>query len=196
MGRKGVSYTELFPVGADGDIHQVFQISNSWGGGMAVWMALSAKYVPEYGDGTGGMMEGYKKLFDLLKTDRLNSWERIVLLTTCDGAMVKAENFAKVAEAMETFFAEYKPALEGRVFHLDRQANYLRKLDGEREEKGWRAVGWNQTSVNGNCPWYGSYDDDENHTPYNLDKQDTHWWVMDDAEKSSVKESPPEHVGV
>lgn len=181
----------MFPADANGDIHQVFQISNSWGGGMAVWTVLSAKHIPEYGDGFAGLSEGFQKLFDLLKTDKLERWEKIVLLTTCTGAMVKAENFAKVAEAMETFFAAYQPKLTGRVFHLDRQANYLRKLDSEREEKGWRAVGWNQTSVNGDCPWYGTDAGDEDHTPYNIDKQDTHWWVMDDIDKAPrVQESP------
>lgn len=157
---------------------------------MAVWTGLAQKYVRGYG-GFEAMIDSFKKVTDLATSDRIDRWERIVLLTTCDGALVKAENFGEVAEAFEKFYAEHKKFHEGKVFHVDTQAELLRQMEKEREEKGWRAVGWNQTSVNGDCPWYcpwyGSYDEDDEHTSYNIDRDDQHWFVMDEVRKIEAR---------
>lgn len=177
-----MSTTDVFPIDPDGSIETVWRVPNAWGGAMAVWTGLAQKYVPEY-EVYEAMMDGYKKVIALAKDPRIERWERIVLLTTCDGALVKAENFGKVAEAFETFYAEHKKYHEGKVFHIDKQAELLRRLEKEREEKGWRGVGWNQTSVNGDCLWYGTYDDEDEHTSYNIDRDDKHWYIMDDVAK-------------
>lgn len=175
-----MSATELFPFDANGEAHTVLQIGNGFGGAMAVWTGVARKYVPGY-EGFAMMMDGASKVIALTKSERIQRWERIVILTTCDKCLVKAENFAEVAEAMETFYEQYKGVLAGQVFHLNKQAEILRRLDSEREEKGWTAVGWNQTSVNGDCPWYGTHDEDDEHHAFNLNKEDKgQWYLMDD----------------
>lgn len=161
---------------------------------MAVWTSLSSRHLGG-GDGFGGMMDGFKDLFALLKTDRLARWERIVLLTTCDNAMVRAENLVECAEAFEKFHEEYKALNEGKVFHAQATAKLLRELAAEVEEHGWQAICWNQTSVNGDSPWYGiwteleegddGYDpdgDNEEHRSYNIDRESQHWFVWDELE--------------
>lgn len=155
---------------------------------MAVWGALSQKYLPGY-EGYKGLVDGYQKLFDLLKTNKLARWERIVLLTTCTQAVVRAENFGEVAQAMETFYENYKGVLEGKVFHLDKQAEALRQLEEQREEKGWRGVCWNQTTLCGSAWWVNEESEDDpdgEGRPYNIDKDDKHWFVMDDVAPEPV----------
>lgn len=149
---------------------------------MAIWTSLAQRHLPG-ADPYRGMMSGFQEVFDLLKTDRLARWEKIVLLTTCDGALVRAENFIETAEAMEKFHEEYKAMNEGKVFHPLKQAEALRELHSQIEKEGWQAVGWNQTSVNADCPWYGRYEEDEEgeeRVPYNINKDTQHWWVFDD----------------
>jgi len=161
---------------------------------MAIWTSLSQRHLPG-SDGFGGVMNGFEDLFALIKTDKLERWEKIVLLTTCDNVMVRAENFIETAEAFEKFHEEYKAPNEGKVFHMKVQADLLRELAGEVEEHGWRAICWNQTSVNGDCPWYGcrtelsedhpEYDpdgDNEDQRPYNIDRDKDHWFAWDDLD--------------
>ena len=165
---------------------------------MAIWTSLSARHLSG-GDGFGGMMDGYKDLFALLKTDKLERWEKLVLLTTCDNAVLKAENFVEVAEAFEKFHEEYKVANEGKVFHMLAQAQILRELHGEGDEHGWRGICWNQTSVNGDALWYGvreegdeeseEEEEEDEPRPYNLDRDDKHWFVFDDPDLSEGAEA-------
>lgn len=189
-----MSATEIFVANRTGEMVHAYDLRNAWGGGMAIWTSLAQRHLGGL-DPYRGMLSGYQEVFDLLKTDRLARWEKIVLLTTCDGALVRAENFIETAEAMEKFAEEYKAMNEGKVFHPAAQAELLRKLHDEIEKEGWQAIGWNQTSVNGDCPWYGGYEefpaDDENEAgeervPYNINKDTKHWWVFDDLKEPAA----------
>jgi hypothetical protein len=191
-----MSTTEIFAVEKSGDVVGKFDLRNSWGGAMAIWTSLSTRHLSLGSDGMYSMMStGMKPLFDLLKTDKLTRWEKIVLLTTSDNAIVKAENFIEVAGAMETFYESYKGLNEGKVFHLDKQAECLRTLHAEIEEHGWRGVCWNQTSVNADSPWYGRYEEleedgehYEERVPYNIDRDDKHWFVIEDLDSPEEKQ--------
>ena len=165
--------------GPNGNFEHAVEFRNSFGGAMYVWMEMVDKYLPGYSP----YDDQYKKVWALPKSGRMKRHEVIVMLSTFDNVVVKAENFIAVAEAMEQFYEEQGAAQSNKVCHLHLQAEALRKLDSEREEKGWRAVGWNQTSVNGDSPWYGfqeNLDDEDDWTPYNLDKRDLHWFLMED----------------
>lgn len=184
-----MSTTEIYAIESNGDVVHRTDLRNSWGGAMAVWTSLSGRHL-NGSDPLGGMMDGFKSLFALLKTDKLERWEKLVLLTTCDNAVLRAENFMEVADAFERFHEEYRIANEGKVFHARAQAELLRELHREGDEHGWRGVCWNQTSVNGDSPWYGvreewdeeSDEEEPDPRPYNIDRDEQHWFVMDDLE--------------
>lgn len=174
----------MYVANREGDVTLYAEFKNAHGGAMAIWRALSESHLgvkgPEF---MALMMQEFKPLFDLHKQGKLEPWEAVVLTTTYDRVFIPIEHVASVASAFEKFdevhgFGQHERKL---AFSIGEQAKNLRFMLTEIEEKGWRGVCWNQTSVNGDALWYGVPDErnQNERRPYNIDQDDEHWvWPL------------------
>lgn len=157
-----MSYTEMFGFDKNGNAYDLAEIENSWRGGVAVWDYLYQKYV----GGKFSMFDasGFKDLNSVF--EKMQEHEQIVLLTTYDYALIRRENFQQVMDAFYRF---------GGVTSLYEQAEVIEEA---LNDENCIAIGWNQTSVNGdNWANFGGYDENDEAIPYNLNTGDRHWYL-------------------
>lgn len=165
-----MSYTELFKVKSDGNAESFNEVRNAFRGAMAVWNSLEKKYLPETPFSRLFGSEA-QKVWDLVKDERLTSEERICMASTFDNVMVKRENLPKLIVAFRKFPSETS---------LPEQADLI-EMEMNLDED-LVAIGWNQTSVNGDT-WanFGGYDEEEGEPiPYNINTMDRHWFLFDE----------------
>lgn len=96
--------------------------------------------------------------------------DRICLFTTFDNCLVKKDDIPKVIEVFRLFKGETS---------LKEQADILEQMYVDDD---CIAVGWNQTSVNGDT-WVnlGGYDEDNDESiPYNCLTGTKHYWLFDE----------------
>jgi len=110
------------------------------------------------------------KLFELPNNLNIPICERINLTTTCDKVLVKITDVPRLIQAFSVF--------PEKNTSLSEQSEILQKIyDSEQ----YIAIGWNQTSVNGNTWENYNYDEElEDSTPYNCLNQSDHFWLFDD----------------
>ena len=116
-----------------------------------------------------------REIWALADNPDIPEHERIVLYTTFDDCLVRAENLPAVIEAFRKF---------GGDTSLKEQADILQRAADDPEIM---AVGWNQTSVNGTT-WDndGGYDDEaEKSRPYNCLTGDKHFWLFDELRRGA-----------
>jgi hypothetical protein len=191
-----MSHTEIFGFNNEGNAYHQADIKNAWRSGMAIWNHLEKKYLPPYLPSytpayiksvdefesrlgyrptrTSSMMDGnaMKEIWSLADDDKVSLTDKIVLLTTFDKVLIKKEDLPKVISAFKDFDGETS---------LKEQAQVLQTMF---EDEGCIAVGWNQTSVNGDT-WMniGGYNEDnEESIPYNCLKQSWHHWLFDELD--------------
>lgn len=183
---------------------EITEAHNAWRGAMAIWKILERKYLPKYRPRyvpdwiqddevneylgfeptriNGTDPDAMKEVWQLFTNANVSTTDRIVFGTTLDNALVKRENIPKVIEAFEEFDKEH----EG-LTNLKEQADGLRAFYADEKIS---AVGWNQTSINGD-DWsnFGGYEEDEDGeetpVPYNFNTGDKHWWLFDELEKAT-----------
>lgn len=205
-----MSYTEIYSFDKNGNANAAGEVHNSWRGAMTIWGILEERYlppfVPEYlkstnwyrPDMTPDQVEeqlGYKpsrcappmgnenpiqEIWDLADNTTIPEHERIVLFTTFDNCLLRKENIPKVVAAFRQFGGETS---------LPEQADILEQLV---EEDDCMAVGWNQTSVNGDT-WAtsGGYDEETDEgIPYNCMTGDKHYWLFDALSQITPEEEP------
>ena len=163
------------------------ETKNSWRGAMAVWRILEKKYLPKYVPEWAKTMGGnnkysrtitmspddIKEIWDLFKSDKLSELERIVLGSTFDNVLVRVENIDQLLKAFREF--------EGNT-SLKEQAEIIEKTIAENPEIV--AIGWNQTSVNGDVWTSANFNEEiEEYTGYNLEKDTKHWFLIEDIRK-------------
>lgn len=202
-----MSCTELYSFDKTGNAHHFGDVRNAWRGAMEVWRIMEERhlpsFVPEYvkffywyhpgisqeeveahlgykptrcmpsfGDGENPMHE----IWELANNEDVPEFERIVLCTTFDDILVRREQIPMVIDAFRRFGGETS---------LPEQADVLEKMLADPDII---AVGWNQTSVNGDS-WdvMGGYDEEkEEHIPYNCLSGDRHVWIFDPEEDEEV----------
>ena len=201
-----MSTTVIHGFGMDGICTgDITEASNAWRGAIAVWKLLEKKYLPPYRpmfvpdyvkddeieeylghessrlyafSDSGAM----KDIWDLIENGKVSLTDKIVLGTTLDYVLVRRENIPNVIEAFEAFDKEH----EGMT-NLKEQADGLRAFYEDEEVS---AVGWNQTSVNGD-DWSNAgemtYDGNGgmDRKPYNFNTGNKHWWLFDELNKSA-----------
>lgn len=188
-----MSNTEIYGFDKEGNAYFEDEIRNAWRGGMAVWSFLEEKYLPPFVPNyarqigiktpeefekrfghkpyrTTTLMEdaGIREIWNLEHDENVTETDRICLATTFDYVLVKKENIPLVVEAFRAF--------EGTT-SLKEQADVLERM---YDDEDCIAVGWNQTSVNGDT-WsnYGGYDEENDCCiPYNCFTGDKHWWLF------------------
>lgn len=182
-----MSYTEIYAFEKDGNACFYSEVRNAWRGAMAIWRTLEEKYLLSLPFPSGWSLvnrdrnyysrttatitdaDAMKEIWDLAKDERLSENERIVLKTTFDYVVVKKEDLPKVIDAFNDFEGETS---------LKEQAEILVKMFNDDDVI---AVGWNQTSVNGDT-WgnFGGYDEEKyEDIPYNILTMDKHWFLFD-----------------
>ena len=175
-----MSYTEIYAFGKDGNAYLFKEINNSWRGAMAIWTVLEEKYLPQYRPSyvppsvldselkdycnykpsrCGAIFDkkAMQEIWDLVNGDLMTPEERIVLATTFDKVIIARKDVLDTIDAFNKF--------EGDT-SLKEQAEILQEM---YDQGDIIAVGWNQTSVNGDNWENFSYDEDEEeYTPYNV----------------------------
>jgi hypothetical protein len=179
-----MSYTEIFGF-KNGKVAVQEEIKNSFRGAMAVWTILDKTYLPPYyakWDPTKPMsrasamfdQDAMKEVWGLANDKKVPIDERLVMASTFDKVLVKHENLPKLIEAFRNFDEAYPEQSS-----IGEQADILQALYDDEEID---AVGWNQTSVNGDH-WgnIGDYDEEtEEYDSYDHINQTDHWWLFDD----------------
>lgn len=189
-----MSYTEIFRFDKAGNANGCTDIPNAFRGAIAIWSYLENKYlppyIPDYLQARGFLTSedcekrlGYKpsrcsslnnepirEIWDLYNKDNVSITDKICLFTTFDNCLVKKENIPKVVEAFRAFEGESS---------LKEQARVLELLCNDDD---CIAVGWNQTSVNGDT-WItrGGYDEENDiGIPYNCLTGTEHYWLFEE----------------
>ncbi|MHC4618529.1 MAG: hypothetical protein ACYTEQ_12340 [Planctomycetota bacterium] len=188
-----MSQTIVYAV-RNGNVEHFGECNNSFRGAMWIWKELGEKYFPGK-DMSPVSNSACRKIWALAKDTRLTDTEYYALLSTFDRAMVAQEYSDLVANALEAF----EPGNE----NLKRQAELIRCAVRE----GAEAIAWNQTSVNCDawkvqesesdrlfsslharegmvitdeliCAVMGEMFDESPNRPYNVNKDDKHWWIL------------------
>lgn len=180
-----MSYTEIYKFKKNGNAESLADVRNSWRGAMAIWNILDIRYLPPYipewakslaeqkdryyrsGDFDG---EALKEVWALFDREDILLVDRIALGTTFDNVIVMREDIPKVISAFESFVGETSLPEQAAIL-----TNALKNDD-------LIAIGWNQTSVNGDT-WtnIGGYDEEnEEYLPYNILTMTEHWNLFQD----------------
>ena len=180
-----MSCTEIYGIKKN-TVECIGETRNSWHGAMAVWVFLEKKYLPKYvpdwafdvnqeysRTSAMGQADGpIKEIWDLFKSPKVTESERIVLGSTFDNVLAKVESIDKVLQAFREFKGETT---------LKEQADIIEQAI--KEDPEIVAIGWNQTSVNGDT-WASDSYDEEKEEPvwYNLETGTRHWFLIETLE--------------
>lgn len=167
-----MSTMTMMIVQPDGNVVPHAEFGNAWGFQPRIWWMLCDTYKIGPGD---AFMKQWPELWraDKDNTIALAMFERFVLHSTYDKAIVPAKDFAAYAYALESFYARYRdPA---KVDHLGAVALAVRTLPADA-----RGLCYWGTSVTDN-PWAMQLAEEEEGEfscrPYNVDTDTGHWWV-------------------
>lgn len=176
-----MSCTEIYGFDRDGVARWRGEVRNSWRGAWHVWSTLEKKYLPSLPKRWSGDAEYVSRLntndaselWELNRGNRLEPYERILLLATMDYALVEAEKLSVFISVLEKWCEVYP----GET-NYDEQINMITLLMKEDVS----AVGFNATSVNSD----GSYclaGEDEEIKGYNYKDNVCHYFVFEAFEQ-------------
>lgn len=196
-----MSATEIFAFDKEGNASLYANAKNAWRGAMAVWGELESRYLPPYIPDHVQHRNWYKpgmtaseiaarlgyapsrlttypltdnplqEIWDLYNSPDVTERDKIVLATTFNDVLVKSADLPRVIDAFVSF---------GGETNLPEQAQILREILSADK---YIAVGWNQTSVNGDTWDNYYYNSDTGETePYNCLTGDKHWWLFSEPE--------------
>jgi hypothetical protein len=183
-----MSTTEIYSFDKEGNASFYDDVHNAWRGAMAVWKIVEERhltpYLPKFPfpsqfskpSRTTAISDetAMNEIWGLWDNPNVPENDRIVLGTTFDKVLVKKEDIPKVIEAFRSFGGETS---------LPEQADILQALF---EDDDCIAVGWNQTSVNGDTWSNYRYNEETGECdPYNCLTQDEHWWLFEELNKES-----------
>ena len=151
---------------ADGE----YEFGNSWGGAARAWDSLFKKYIPKKFKYDNWMLAAEdKRLWTLGKDPRLSDAERSVYYFFCDNALVKKEDFPRMAQALREFIENHP--VDGKVDHLESFAKVFDQATGD-------AIGVHTTSICEN-PWIEWDEEGDGEIPYDIAKGEKHWFLFE-----------------
>jgi len=187
--RIDMSYTELFGL-TKNTTSFIGETNNSWRGAMAIWKIFEKrylpKYVPDWAIAIGEPDKDYTRcsscfskdmqiIWDLIDSPKLSMSEKIILGSTFDNAIATVKNIDKVLAAFREFDGETS---------LKEQADVIEQAIKENPEI--IAIGWNQTSVNGDTWATENYSEEaDEYEGYNLETGTRHWFLVEELEKEN-----------
>jgi len=183
-----MSSTELYGLTKNKTL-DIGDATNSWRGAMAVWGRLEKKYLPKFTPAWAVAMGDADKeysrcsdmsnpnsmqpIWDLVDSEKVSLNEKIVLFSTFDNVLVKRENVPRLLKAFREF---------GGETNLTDQADIIEEAIKVHPEI--LAIGWNQSSVNGDNWGNVSYDEEtEESIGYNLETESDHSFLFDELEE-------------
>lgn len=167
-----MSYTTLHLV-KHGGLEDFQEYKNSHGGAMFVWNALANKYLKE--SAFKFMFGDSAPLWAIAYDSKVSKTDRIVMATTFDRAMVRAENLLDLADRFDEFCKTYPAG--NMACSLSQQSADFRKIAEDKEVLG---VCWTQTSVAGDV-WQVNEEDGESMRSYDIDRDSGHFFVYDNV---------------
>ena len=153
-----MSYCEIIAF-RDGVPAESKEFKNSYGGCAFVWDALYTKYLKDPKNKYENWLTAGKPLWDLAKKSYLRRFERIVLASTFDRAIIGKKDFADYAKCLRMFESAYH---DDAVCHLPEWADFVDTCDAE-------AIGFYGMSVS-EYLWEVHSEDETR--PYNLNSDD------------------------
>jgi len=164
-----MSYCVLLKVMDDGSVEWHKEFRNAWGYAAFIWTKLFDEYAEKAHEYDSWMSdESSKKLWALANDDRLKEYERHVLASTFDSAMLDRKDFSGFVDALHAFHRKHAPG--DSTCHLLDMAEEIGMMDEQ-------AVCWYHTSV---CedPWFDySKEEDDDGCPYNINDGKRHWFL-------------------
>lgn len=161
-----MSRTTIYVADPTGEMRRQAEFSNSFWSAAMVWTRFAVRYLGVAEEDQYRVLTDkglLRRVWDLAADEALPEADRITLCTTFDRFYVNAENFERVAAAMDAT-AKWLP----EVCTIGPQAQFIRSLIGNAEAL---AVGWQQTSVSEDLWWiYPNNDgiDDDEGRPFNI----------------------------
>lgn len=147
---------------------EIGSTSNAWLGAMYVWNDIAKRYLGL--EGFGFSTADHRRVWNAWKYYQLPQHEIIVLMSTLDNALVKAEDRDAVIAAFEQYGNEHPNS------SLTAQARILRDV----ELRPGDFIGWAQTSVSGF--WGSSHDGDHDEIVwYNPHTENKHFDAFEEA---------------
>lgn len=157
----------------DGMPNDIVEYKNAWGGAARIWNSLFNKYLKDpyvqYDTWLSYGTKGDRRLWDLYKREDLSMFERAVLVSTFDHAIIFMKNFQQFANHLREFANHYP--VDNSVCHLLSWAGFI-------ESCGAEAIGFYGTSVCQNL-WFDWDDKTEESIPYNLNSRNDHFEVYE-----------------
>ncbi|MBW1779264.1 MAG: hypothetical protein JRL30_00805 [Deltaproteobacteria bacterium] len=155
----------------DGKPDTYAEFPNSWGGAARIWTSLYDKYMKDPAKEYDSWLMDYEtKLWALATSEKLEPCERITMLATFDYAIIRRENFGKVAADLRGFVA-LNPAPSGSVDHVPAWADLIEASSAE-------AIGFHGTSVSEDL-WQEWDEDADEAVVYDLNKGDRHFEIYE-----------------
>jgi len=162
-----MAYTELYYFNKKGTPKERGIAPQASTGGWKVWFLLKEKYLPDVP--YLFRHDEYQKVWDLILDERLEKYEKIILASSFDWAIVYKENFDELIDAFEKFDSEHSWKL-----NFPEQIKILKEI---KNNKNAIAIWWNQTSVN--CDTWRQIGNRSSHSVlYNIFKENKHFNVF------------------
>jgi len=156
-------------------VEEIASLRNAWGSGAFAWSALAKKYL---GDNFIWLCnpEGAEKVWALVNDPRLLTFERIVLASTFDYAIIEAAKFEDAAAYWSDFEGTYREV--NKVCHAGDISRLL--LHHHREQTPCVGMCFWLTSVAENlwCDWDEKKDEP---VPFDLETY-KHFFVFEEFE--------------
>ena len=174
-----MSCTEIYGFDKQGIARWYRGVHNSWTGAWYVWSTLEKKYLPSLPKRWSGDDAEYisrlltsdaSDVWNLVSDKRLEAYERILLLSTMDKALVEVSKLPEFISVLEKWIETYP----GESNH-SQQIEVIKLL----MQEDISAVGFNATSVN--CDTYTLADEEEGIEGYNYHDH-SNWFVFEKYE--------------
>lgn len=163
-----MSFTTLYAVRENKNLHPVKDFGNSFAGALLVWLTLAEKYGIPNGSHLLLNEKVRREVWDLASREDVSEADQLTMQTTFDCVLVHKENFKQLVKAMK----ESAKTLPKHCTILQ-QAETIETLI---DDPDIIAIGWNQTSV------VDTWEDYLHENEYNLKNADKHWYMFDKDE--------------
>lgn len=170
-----MSYTEIYKVLKNGDVHFLGEVKNSFRSAMKIWDILDSKYLPEYEpyyrfnsidkyyrtmDMKG---EAVKEVWNLVDRDDVDINDKLCLISTFDNVIFLKEDLPSLLNAFQNFNTETSLIEQADIIENELLNN-----------KDLIGIAWNQTSVNAGA-WEIYDEDGEYERCYNIYIDSNHY---------------------
>ena len=161
-----MSQTTIVAVWPNEKSECVEKLRNAWGSAPVVWNDMAVRYLDCRDNGYWSCQD---KLWPLYKRNDIPLHHRAVLTMTYDNCYVKQEHYAKAAELIRMYLADFPPDPQ-HVHHWSRIAEIF------ESNPAYPAIGFWMTSVCEN-PFDGEWNDDVEE--YEQPDWSKYWSVFD-----------------